>query len=92
MTENVNSGMTESLRQQLDGFLHEAVPNVADKVLGKVDKIIEAARQEQFERDSKAKPGVNDVDMAGFDHSYYERGYTDYEKALRRAWEERHVV
>ena len=59
-------------------------------IAGLVKKYAAQAEQRQFEESCKARPN----DMAGFDHSDYERGFTDgvndYEKAIRQVWKERH--
>ena len=99
MPDNVNRAMeacpfcgSDNIKPDLSGKFMGCKDCLAESISGNWNNRPgeDAARQEQFDRDCKARPN----DMAGFDHSDYERGFTDgvndYEKAIRQVWKERH--
>ena len=89
--------MSESLRQWLDGYLHETAPDIADKVLGQIDKAVEAARFEQLERDCKVVcrqcKGNDPVEPFPEPRTpiwwHKSTGATCAASSLRHVWEER---
>lgn len=86
--------MTESLQQQLEGYLGEAVPHVADSILKKVGKIVEAVREEQFEEDCKAVCRMcakgDDLGWSSpWGSWYHDKHWYCPATPIRQAWKER---